>query len=332
MGRPPTLQAVGPSGRDAGRWVGWRHRRGMTLVELLVVIAIVGVLAALLLPAVQMAREAARRAECKNRLKQIGTAFALHHDAYRHYPTDGWGWQWAGDAARGFDWHQPGGWCFNVLPFLEQADLRAEAVGGASTAEVLRTPVAVFYCPSRRAPKAYPYTEAHFPLRNSDPVGWAAKTDYAVCAGDRIIHTPAGPPSTDPADLRAYRWPPFHQASGISYVLTRIRAADVLDGTSTTLMVGEKYLLRRHYRDGQSLGDDQTAYLGDDADIRRWTDEPPRADGEDDDIQHFGSAHADGCHFVLCDGSVRLVTYSVDATVFQHLGNRHDGELVDLGR
>jgi len=78
------------------------------------------------------------------------------------------------------------------------------------------------------------------------------------------------------------------------------------------------------------LGDDQPVYLGDDADNRRWTDEPPQKDGKPDDIQHFGSAHSGGCHFVLADGSTRLISYTIDATVFKNFGNRHDGNPIGL--
>jgi prepilin-type N-terminal cleavage/methylation domain-containing protein len=307
-----------------------RQRNGMTLVELMVVIAIIGILLALLLPAVQAMREAARKVECKNKLRQIGLACSLHHDVHRHFPTNGWGWQWTGDAQRGFDHLQPGGWCFNILPFVEEAAARELASGGPSTAKLLQTPLSLFYCPSRRSPGLFPYTPTAFSLRNSSTVRDAARTDFAVCAGDQVIHTPGGPASANPTDLASYDWPQFTDATGVSYVLTRIRLADILDGTSNTILVGEKYLDSRHYRDGQDLGDDQTAYLGDDADIRRWTSAPPRRDDDHTDIQHFGSAHTGGCHFVLCDGSTRLISYSVDAAVFQFLGNRHDGRALSL--
>lgn len=306
-------------------------RAGMTLIELLVVIAIVGILVALILPAVQSAREAVRKTECKNHLKQIGTAFHLHHDTYKHFPTNGWGWRWAGDSQRGFGQSQPGGWCFNVLPFLEHEAARELATGGMPTSQLLQTPLEVLYCPSRRATASYPVGAGLPTIHNAALVAVASRTDYAVCAGDAIINTPAGPPSTNPSDLQSYAWPPWRDATGVGYVRTTIRMAEVTDGTSNTALVGEKYLSRLHYLDGVSLGDDQPAYLGDDADNRRWTDEPPKRDGKSDDIQHFGSAHSGGCHFVLADGSTRLISYTIDATVFKHFGNRHDGNPVVLG-
>ena len=101
-----------------------RVRWAFTIVELLVVIAIIGILVAMLLPAVQAARESARRQQCSNNLKQLTLAAFNHHHAARQFPTGGWGWWWVGDPDRGFSNRQPGGWIFNLMPFTEKARLR----------------------------------------------------------------------------------------------------------------------------------------------------------------------------------------------------------------
>jgi len=132
-------------------------QRGFTLVELLVVIAIIGVLVALLLPAVQAAREAARRSQCKNNLKQMATAWLLHESAHKYYPGGGWGPFWAGDADCGMGKMQPGGWIFRILPFIEQQNVFSMGAGLRGNEKWLahgeRYQVAVpnFNCPTRRS-------------------------------------------------------------------------------------------------------------------------------------------------------------------------------------
>ena len=99
-----------------------RLARAFTLVELLVVIAIIGILVVLLLPAIQAAREAARRSECQNHLKQIGIACQLHVDAFGHLPTGGWGDWWVGCPDMGHAERQPGGWPYQLLSFIEETN------------------------------------------------------------------------------------------------------------------------------------------------------------------------------------------------------------------
>jgi prepilin-type N-terminal cleavage/methylation domain-containing protein len=306
---------------------------GFSVIELLVVLAIVSLLMALLLPAVQASRESVRRVSCANHLKQIGLAATLHHDTHGHFPTDGWGYQWIGDPDRGFGQDQPGGWIYNLLPYLERADLRElgrsddPAVKRIGLNALTQVPLEVFHCPTRRQGRLYPYTEMNFPLRNADAPLEAAKSDYAISAGHEDIPVLGGPRSASPADVQGYMWPPLHAMTGVSFVRSQIGYPDVLDGASNTILVGEKYVSLKDQ--SQSLGDDQTMYLGDDADIRRWTVAAPIPDRRGmADISRFGSAHVTGAQFVLCDGAVRHIAFSVTHDVFQRLGNRRDGQPV----
>src|SRR5450830_967344 len=102
-----------------------------TLVELLLVITIIGILIALLLPAVQAAREAAWQTQCRNNLKQLALGCLNHESLTKRFPTNGLGFAWTGDADRGTDWRQPGGWIYNILPYIEQQTMHDLGLGEA---------------------------------------------------------------------------------------------------------------------------------------------------------------------------------------------------------
>src|SRR5687768_16711114 len=130
-------------------------RQAFTLVELLVVIAIIGILVALLLPAVQAAREAARRATCTNQVKQLGLAWQLHHDVHKFLPSAGWGYNFMADPDRGAGAKQPGSWAYSCLPYLEEQSIHQIGAGiagstsapkRAALADLSSRPVAAFYC------------------------------------------------------------------------------------------------------------------------------------------------------------------------------------------
>jgi type II secretory pathway pseudopilin PulG len=160
---------------------------------LLVVIAIIGILIALLLPAIQAAREAARRMSCANNLKQLGTAVHSHMDSQKHLPSSGWGWSWEGDADRGFGKGQPGSWIYNLLPFLELKSLHNMGKGGnetakrAANAQRKQMPLSVDICPSRRSVRLFPATYWSNDGYYSDQVSAWAATDYCANAGTLAV-------------------------------------------------------------------------------------------------------------------------------------------------
>ena len=129
-------------------------------------ITIIGVLVALLLPAIQAAREAARRVQCVNNLKQIALAALSHERSQGYYPSGGWALNWVGDPLRGFGRNQPGGWIYSLLPYMEQESLwrlpddgdvaNITAQQKQNAAMMIQTPLAMMNCPSRRPSRAYP--------------------------------------------------------------------------------------------------------------------------------------------------------------------------------
>ena len=306
-----------------------RPKSGFTLVELLVVIAIIGILVALLLPAVQAARESARRTHCQNNLKQMGIAFHNHHDTLQQLPTGGWGWDWVGDPDEGFKEKQPGGWAFNILPFIEGKNIYEIARGfsgppeKAQLAQMVGTPIKYYTCPSRRPAILYPITVLP---ANADPVVWGAKLDYAANCGDQDKNEWAGGP---PPNLQP---PTTYHFTGVVYCCSTLGLKDVTDGTSNTIMVGEKYLNVRNYYTGKDAADNENLYVGFDNDNARSTNliyYPPRQDTPGLTLHVFGSAHPSIFNVVLCDGSVRPINLNIHQRPYQYLGNRDDKQFID---
>jgi len=317
-----------------------QRRAAFTLVELLVVIAIIGILVSLLLPAVQSAREAARRAQCQNNLKQLAGGCILHETTHGHFPTGGWGWGWVGDPNRGFGRSQPGGWGYNVLPFIEQQALHdlgkglPDADRRVAGAEMAATPLGVFICPSRRQAKAYPYVH-NSPFYNIEYPDAAGRSDYAINAGARGAGDEKGPGTIAAGESRdpLTGWPHDHH-TGISFQRSEVKRGMIRDGLSGTYLVGERSINPDLYATGTASDDDQNLYMGHDRDMFRWTG-PAYKPFQDKPGANcdwcFGSAHSAGFHMAMCDGSVHSMSYSIDPVVHENLGHRADGNPVDVG-
>ena len=315
--------------RRRGRWA-------FTLVELMVVIAIVALLLLLLLPAVQAARESARLARCKSNLRQIGLALQTFEQRQGYYPSAGWGWMWPPTPQLRGEM-QPGSWIYPLLPCLDYQSLYSEA---ATTEQRLATPLAVFYCPTRRLPDVYPCT-------NHDVVepfvANVNKSDYAACAGDHDDPNAAGltRPFFQPTAFHQGADPQWwldqgevRDASGIIFQRSNVTHGQVLDGAAYTYAVGEKNLDPNHYTDGAGIGDKESIFHGANDDTSRvcW---PPSGSPRRDtpgffDRNLFGSAHESVCLFAFLDGSVRPIRFGLEVETHRRLGNRHDGLPVNV--
>ena len=365
------------------------RQRGFTLVELLVVIAIIGVLVALLLPAVQSARESARRMKCTNNLKQLSLAMHNFHDTHNRMPSAGW-WEWCnaipsakptyiatqewgqngciktynlngtqvnsfsngplqGNDPTGTPWSAPpyqgAGWPFQILPYIEQASVQNMQAGLARNMGM-----PAFVCPSRRGLVTFRSNvnnNGGRPLCYASPYFGPVSTDVNAAANSEATYFGIILPSEPPAAGRAWSKD------------TPVRMAQISDGTSNTLLLGEKWLRPSRYLIGDWM-DDHNFSSSRDPDILRIGDRAPIPDTNNnpgtgapvaDTINnpccewnrdpktrtpsmrvatYFGGAHPGGMNGAMADGSVRSINFNVTEQVFTNVCNKQDGNAVTL--
>ena len=323
-----------------------KRRNAFTLVELLVVIAIIAMLVTLLLPAVQAAREAARRSQCQNNLKQLGLGALNLESALGHLPPGGWGWRWVGDSDQKSNSDQPGGWLFGILPFMEEKGFYEAASDGdpqgmsdkqlEGARLCVESPISIINCPSRRESRAYPtsWFSGRYDPFNSAVADVAGRTDYGGNGGDAGLAHGAGPGSLE-AGLAAT--PNNKNFTGTVYLRSEVTLGQVVDGTSKTYLAGEKYIDSDHYTTGGDPADNETWCTG-------WNNDNYRVAGEGRQIfqplrdrpglrrtNYYGSAHQTGFFAVFCDGHVENIGYDVQGIIHRSNANRRDeGQLLNV--
>ena len=313
--------------RNATGWAAVSHR-GFTLVELLVVIAIIATLVGLLLPAIQGARESARRMACSNNLRQVGIGIATYEVARKVYPKGRATREPGGTRAANGTYPEAYSWAFRLLPYMEHDDIfkaydRTVPVWDDKNAVAMRTPVATFFCPSLRGP----VQDRNFDNNNNAPlvVGKAAGGDYAANAGTFYNYAPANGTASDP------------RRAGPIHTFSAVKAAHVTDGQSKTFAVGERHLPpvdpawppeMVHFKQGD------TAFFAADTPHTQFRDVGKGlADGpQDPAIRKFGSRHPGVTQFVFLDGHVEPLDLDTDREVllwYAAFGDGHDPTAVD---
>ena len=319
-----------------------KRRRGFTLIELLVVIAIIAVLIALLLPAVQAAREAARRAQCVNNLKQMGLALHNYHDAIGTFPMSYVAYQAFKDGAT--DTTPGWAWSTMILPQLEQSTLFNAtnftlAVEAAANTTVGRSSISTYLCPSD------PIPGGPFSVSNAGGTALAtvSPTSYAACVGNDAADSTTGLNNDG-------------LGNGVMFRNSRIRLADITDGSSQTILVGER---------AWSINNGTWAGVVNNGVIRRGPSNPCPTTGlayylaatlvqahcnvlntnsdPDGGLDDFSSRHPGGANSLFGDGSVRFLKsvlanngkdgggntiYSPASKILQALGTRAGWEVL----
>jgi prepilin-type N-terminal cleavage/methylation domain-containing protein len=312
-----------------------RIRAGFTLIELLVVVAIIAILIALLLPAIQVVRESANRAQCQNNLKQIGLAFHNHNGVYGFFPTGGGSWTsnrtFNADGLPCTYLTQAWGWGYQILPFIEQNGLYMTPAGSlpidASAGpfgdiEVASTAIKQYNCPSLRSATIFPYSQSGW----SPSVGKRAVGDYVGNGGttENSFDGPLVPtPNENASGFNTYTGPP-------------ITFKNITNGSSNVLLVAEKYLDQFIATQSSDCNDDQGWTDGFDNDTIAFgqgngtSAYPPQRDGTASTCGFiFGSAHPTSIQCVQCDGAVRSVSYQVNPSAWQTYTQINSGVLLN---
>lgn len=325
------------------------RKTGFTLVELLVVIAIIGILVALLLPAVQAAREAARRMSCSNNMKQLGLALHNYHDTYKIFPPATYAWKACQHIpARGFIGTSPAkgasGW-ISVFPFFEQSNITqrydanycaslAVSTGGGNPAPMAGDPIIngnglllsqklpIFICPSNPTRDFFigPNSRFYSIKVGSGLVGARTNYDFSVNCHINCNHWRTLPPNLKNM---------FGEGSDTGL-------SQVTDGSSNTIMVGETTLDVVNgegnawgYRGWVMIGVDGSCRQQNGRGINVWDRGPTRPTRQAGRLGSWawaGSNHPGGCHFTFADGSVTYISQTIDFTALTRLHRMSDGE------
>ncbi len=287
-----------------------RSARGFTIVELLVVICLIAVVSALLLPAVQHSRDAARRTQCKNNMKQIGLAFHNYHDVYQSF-SPGWTQHHP----------QPGpetryGWSVFVLPFVEQAPLYQRMDFQTQRAE----PLQLFQSriPTYRCPED-PSDEVNSQRGQFGTLNYSV--NFGPIAPPRLVENGLAEfwPGQLPTPLKTY---------GLAFLNSKISIRDILDGSSNTFLAGE-----RSATGGAAIW---MGVRGNDFETDQVSACAPGHEINKSEAG-FSSRHIGGAHFLMCDGAVRFVNEGIASgpgvdqqmPMYQRLSHRADGNVVD---